>query len=240
MAITLYAIPISNPSNAARGMLAYKRLPYRLVKLPPGFHPWLVRMAGFPGHTVPALEIDGVKLQHSLAISRALDELEPEWPLFPADPGACLAVEAAEAWGEAELQHLPRWIFRWALTVNPALRRWLAAEVLGVPFPGLQATELGKPIPAKLAAMADANEATARQALAELPVMLDRVDELIADGVIGNPAPNAADFQILSTVCALGLIPDLDPILGDRPCVEAAKRVFPYYDGTPGPRMLPA
>src|ERR1700742_760839 len=205
MAVTLYAIPISNPSNAARAMLAYKGIAHRLVKFPPGFHPWLIRAVGFPGQTVPALDVDGVLVQHSLLISRLLDDLDSRRPLFPADPGARLAVEEAEAWGESVLQHMPRRILRWALTVRPELRPWLAAEVLLLPLPDLQA-RVSKPIPVKLAAMAEANAATARASVEQLPAALDRVDALIAAGVIGDPgAPNAADFQILASVRALGL-----------------------------------
>ena len=110
------SIPVSNPANAVRGMLAYKRLDHRLVRFAPGFHPLLVRAAGFPGWTVPALEtVDGRKLQGSLAISRYLDELQPDPPLFPADRARRRAVEEAERWGEAELQPVPRRIFRRAL-----------------------------------------------------------------------------------------------------------------------------
>jgi maleylpyruvate isomerase len=39
-----------------------------------------------PGHSVPALEIDGRTLTQSLPILEALDLLYPQVPLFPADP----------------------------------------------------------------------------------------------------------------------------------------------------------
>jgi glutathione S-transferase len=236
--ITLYAIPVSNPANGARAMLAHKRLNHRLVRLPPGFHPWLVRAAGFPGPTVPAMEVDGRKLQSSLAISRELDVLEPRWPLFPADPDRRRAVEEAERWGEAEVQPMPRRIFRWAMANRPDLRRWFAGEVLGLPFPGLQAS-LSAPVPRRLADMADATAEAAEADIANLPATLDRVDALIADGVIGGDEPNAADFQLLATIRALRLMEDLRGVIAGRPCEAAALRVFPVYDGTPAPRALP-
>lgn len=238
MSITLYAIPISNPSNAARAMCAYKGVEHRLVRLPLGFHPWLIRAVGFPGATVPAMDVDGVKVQSTLMISRTLDELEPRRPLFGADPERRRTVEEAEAWGEAELQPMPRRIFRWAVTVNPQLRHWIAGEVLGLPLPRLQAA-VAKPVPVKLAAMAGATAEAARADVAALPGMLDRVDALIADGVIGGAEPNAADFQVLSTVRSLGLIPPLAPMLAGRPSTAAALRVFPRYDGKPAPVALP-
>jgi glutathione S-transferase len=235
----LYAIPVSNPSNAVRGMLAYKRLDYRLVRFAPGFHPLLVRLAGFSGSTVPALEVDGRKLQHSLAISRALDELEPDPPLFPADPERRRAVEEAERWGEANLQSVPRRIFRRALATQYPLRRWFTGEVIGLPLPGVNAA-ISTALPRRLAAIVGATEEAVRADVAELPALLDRVDALIAAGTIGGDQPNAADFQILATVCSLGLMVDLQPALAGRPCERAAQRLFPRYDGIPTPpRSLP-
>ena len=44
----------SHPSRAGIAMLRHKRIPHRVVWLMPGLHPLLVRVAGFPRHTVPA------------------------------------------------------------------------------------------------------------------------------------------------------------------------------------------
>ena len=127
-------------------MLAHKRLPHRRIDLLAGFHPYLVRAAGFEGRTVPALELaDSRHVQGSLEISRALDELIPERPLFPDEPVARSAVERAERWGHDELQPVPRRIFRWAAMEDPALRRWIASQVEGVPAPAIVAT-LSRPI----------------------------------------------------------------------------------------------
>lgn len=235
MTLTLYAMPVSNPANAARGMLAYKRLDHRLIRFPPGFHPLLVRAAGFPGWTIPALETaDGRKLQSSLAISRYLDELRPDPPLFPADPERRRAVEAAERWGEAELQPVPRRIFRRALVQQFPLRRWFTGRVIGMPLPGFNA-RVSQPVPRRLATIVGATEEAARADVAGLPALLDRVDALIAEGVIGGDQPNAADFQLLATICSLGLMVDLQPALEGRPCQRAARALFPRYDGLPTP-----
>ncbi len=40
-------------------MLAHKRVAYRLVELPTGAHPLLVRVLGFPGHRTPIRDVDG-------------------------------------------------------------------------------------------------------------------------------------------------------------------------------------
>jgi glutathione S-transferase len=83
----LYVMPISNAAAAGAAMVAHKRIPHRLVRLMPGLHPVLLRFAGFEGFTVPALELDGRKVQGSGRIARVLDEISPHRPLFsPTDP----------------------------------------------------------------------------------------------------------------------------------------------------------
>ena len=228
----LYVIRLSNPSAAARGMLDHKRVSYRLVRLPPGMHPLLLRLAGFPRGTVPALEIDGRRLQGSLDISRALDELRPDPPLFPSDPELRARVEAAERWGEAELQEIPRRAFRFALTQDRELRRWLSEEIIGLPAPGLLA-DAGLPVIRLLAAGAD--EERVQGDRERLPGLLDRVDELIAEGTIGGDVPNAADFQVLSTVRVLLESSEAARAVDGRPCEAAARRLFPDWDGGPIP-----
>ena len=146
MTARLYVTSLSNPSKAASAMLAHKRLSHRRIDLLAGLPPLPRARAGFEGRTVPALELDdGRHVQGSLEISRALDELIPERPLFPDEPVARSAVERAERWGHDELQPVPRRIFRWAAMEDPAVRRWIAAQVEGVPAPAIVAT-LSRPI----------------------------------------------------------------------------------------------
>src|SRR6266511_2447118 len=104
MRVILYWFPQSNPSQAVRLMLELKEIEFEPKSLIPGLHPLQVRAAGFRGRTVPALRLNGRRVQGSLEISRALEELQPEPPLFPEDPERRAAVEEAERWGEAVLQ----------------------------------------------------------------------------------------------------------------------------------------
>ena len=180
----LYSMSLSHPSQAARLMLERKGIDHRVVDLLPGFHPLQVHAAGFRGGTVPALKLDGRRIQGSLRISRALEQARPDPPLFPA--GRRAAVEDAEVWGERELQPVPRRLFRWAALHDAALRRWLAGEVLRLPAPGLAAAGYG-PVARLFARMAGASDTQVQADLAELPGKLDRVDELIAAGTIGGP-----------------------------------------------------
>jgi glutathione S-transferase len=237
MRAKLYSLSLSHPSQAARLMLEHKGIEHEVADLLPGFHPPLLRIAGFRGGTVPALRIDGRRVQGSLAISRALDDLQPEPALFPSDPGQRRAVQEAEAWGERELQPVPRRIFRWAAARDPELRRWMARDIVGMPAPNLMAA-MNKPVVGYFARRVGANDERVRADIVELPALLNKVDVLIAKGTIGGEQPNAADFQIATTVRALIGFEDLAPLLEDWPAGELAMGLLPSFPGHI-PQVLP-
>jgi glutathione S-transferase len=224
----LYSVSLSHPSHAVRLMLERKGIDHEVADLLPGFHPLLVRAAGFRGGTVPALRIDGRRLQGSRRISRALDELRSEPPLFPDEPGLRREVEEAEAWGEREFQPVPRRIFRWVVSRNPALRLMLARDVARMPAPVLMA-KLNAPVARYFARKSHADESQVRADLTNLPAMLDHVDALIASGVIGSTQPNAADFQIATTARVLLAFADLRPLIEGRPVGVLARTTMPDY-----------
>jgi glutathione S-transferase len=210
-------------------MLELKGLPYEATTLPPGLQP-VVRLLGFPGVTVPALAIDGRKVLGSRAIARELDRLEPEPRLFPAGPAARAKVEEAERWGDEVLQSVPRRAFRWGLAHDNELRAWLA-RAAGIPAAGLVG-RLSTPQALVFARMSRTSEARVRADAAALPGMLDRVDGWLADGTLSLDEPNAATFQVLSSVAAILNLVDLRPAVEGRPCAEPADTMFP---GLPGP-----
>jgi hypothetical protein len=70
-----------------------------------------------------------------------------------------------------------------------------------------------------------------RASVEGLPELLDRVDALIAEGTIGGAAPNAPDFQILSSVRVLLEFEDLAQLLEGRACAPAARLLFPDWAG---------
>ena len=236
MKVRLYTLAVSNPGHAVRLMLERKRIEARIVNLLPGFHPLLLWAMGFRRGTVPAMRVNGRRIEGSLEIARELEALVPEPPLYPADPERRRAVEEAERWGEAELQPVPRRIFRWALAHDNAPRARMAEQV-GMPLPAL-AGWLSWPTARILAARVDADEAHARSTLEALPATLDHVDALIAEGVIGGEEPNAADFQILSTVRLIAALQDLAPTVAGRPCDALARRWLPRMPEAPP--FLPA
>ena len=238
MSVKLYSISISHPARAAGLMLRHKGIEHEIVDIPPGTQQVFLRVRGFAEGTVPALEIDGRKVQGSLEISRALEELVPDPPLFPADPEQRAAVEAAEIWGEAALQPIPRNLFRWGAAHDQQLRLALA-RMTGWPAPDV-AARLTKPVGWYFSrVVSGSTEESIRADLANLPLLLDHVDELIDAGVIGGEKLNAADFQIGTSVRVLSGLPQLRSLVESRPAGEHAMRVAPDF-GREVPLDLPA
>jgi glutathione S-transferase len=239
MTTRLYVIPASHPATAAALMLDYKGIAYKRTDLMPVVSKVALRAFGFPGSTVPAIKIEGEKIQGSLPISRALDRLRPEKPLFPADPEQRAAVEEAERFGDEELQHPLRQLLWWCFHQDRELMRsYSEGAHMGVPL-GL-AIKTGGPLVALAARFNEATDENARAALAALPGMLDRVDAYIADGTIGGEAPNAADFQLATCIGVANTLDDLKPLIEPRPAGELMRRIVPNYPGHTPPILPPA
>jgi glutathione S-transferase len=157
-----------------------------------------------------------------------LEEIAPDPPLFPADIAE--EVREAERWGDEELQQLGRNLAWGALHFRP--------ECLGLLAGAGQLDPAGTDFAIKyLRVTWRYHGLTAVQIaedLAGLPDKLDHIDSLIAAGVIGGEQPNAADFQIASTLRTFEVIDDLAPLLADRPAGELGGRWFPDYLSTGG------
>jgi glutathione S-transferase len=230
----LYVIPGSSPSRSAMLMLERKGIPYKRIDLIPVISKGILRAQRFPGVTVPALKLNGSRVQGSMEIARELDRIQAEPPLFPADREMRAKVEEAETWGDG-FQQKPRRLIWWALKRDRApMASYSEGARLGVPV-GL-AVKTGGPIVALSARFNDSTDANVSADLASLRADLDRIDGWIADGVIGGPQPNAADFQLAPSLRLLMSFDDLRPFVESRPCGELAKRVVPDFPG----RMPPA
>ena len=191
-------------------------------------------MFGFAKTTVPALRIDGRRVQNTTVISRTLEQLHPEPRLFPADQAHRAAVEQAERWGEEVLQPLPRRLSWWALARDRSGLRSLGEHArLGVPL-GL-AIHTAAPIIAIERRINNANDETIRADMTALPAMLDRVDELIAAGTIGGQQSNAADYQIATSLRLLMCFNDLHAAIEQRPGGPYACRIVPNFPGEIAP-----
>jgi glutathione S-transferase len=227
--VKLYMFPGSNAVYTARLMLDHKELDYKLVKLLPGPHAFVLLGKGFQTMAVPALRADGVRVQGTRWIARALDELVPERPLFPDDPARRRAVEDAERWGEG-LQNATRRIFYCAARRD--LRAFVSVMTAERGPVKRMIVRLSAPIVMRLATgVHRAVDEHGREDLALLPERLDQVDAWIEEGLLNGPELNAADFQIAANVAALMLSDDVRPFIEGRPAAVLARRVAPDYQG---------
>lgn len=239
MKLTLYTIPGSHPCKVVETALAIKGLEYKRVDMLPGIAQAYQRFA-FGKRTVPGLRFGNERVVGSRLILRTLEGLRPEPPLVPSDPELRGRVDAAEHWGEDELQGKARFALLYALSLRPEvggsftegakvpqLPDWLSTPITGVTMKG----ELR---------LNRASKSGIEAAVRAIPSLIDRVDELIADGTIGGEQPNVADLQIASSVRLLLTIEDVRPLIDSRPAGEHARRVMPDYPGNVPAGTLPA
>lgn len=237
MDVRLYGIPVSHPAKTAALMLEHKGIEYKRVDLMPGIHKGVLKAMRFPGVTVPAIKIDGVRLQTTRKIARELDRIQPEPPLFPADPEQRIAVEEAERFGDEDLQApIRRILWNSIKRDRSPLRSYSEGARLGIPI-GI-AVRTAAPIIAWAASYNHASDENVRADLAALPGMLQRIDDWVAAGVLNGAQLNAADFQLAPSLRLAMTLEDLRPEIEGRPAGELAMRVCPEYPGH-APHVLP-
>jgi glutathione S-transferase len=253
----LYVISGSHACRTGMLLLEHKGIAHEKVEIPTGLHPFAMRLRGFPGSpapfrlvdgrpglllrladrlgTVPALRVDGRRVQTNREIARYLDERQPEPPLFPADPERRREVEEAENWGDEVFQMAAR-------------RLVLAAAAGGLDGlnHGGQDGRLGALLWHKRAVRRTGTRLVARvfranrraegELLTELPAMLDRIDAWIEAGVLNGEELNAADYMIVTSLALLCYRPDLRPEIEGRPSVALLDRVLPEPDVVHDPR----
>lgn len=239
MKVRLYTVPGSHPGVAAELMLAHKGIECKRTDLFPIVSKAILRGLGFPRNTVPAMKVDGRRVQGSREISRELDRIDPLPPLFPDDEAKRKAVEEAERFGDEELQHPVRQILWWALKRDRSpLRSFAEGYSLGIPI-GL-ALRTAAPIVALSARFNEASDENVRADLARLGGQLQRVDDLIEAGTLDGVELNAADFQIATSIRLAMSLQDLRPLIASRPAGRLAERVQPRLPGDVPPALPPA
>lgn len=240
MAAKLYVVPASHPCATVERALELKGIPYKKVNLVPVFHKGHQKARFGGAGTVPGIRFDdGRKVMGSKEILRTLEDTPPS--LFPADADARRRVEEAETWGDEILQPLVRRVVWCALAARPAaqLSYLPSDEKLFPPTPRFAAKLSGGIVAwAERRINASTDEAV-RTDLRSLPEHLDRVDGLIADGVIGGENLNAADLQIATGLRLLLTVDDVQPLVDARPAGELARRVCPDYPGNVPAGALP-
>ena len=244
----LYVIPGSHACRSGMLMLEHKGVPFRRVDVVTLTHPVVVRLRGFnaggemrnaggkrtPGirlgdlfGTVPALDADGERVSTNHRIARFLEDRHPEPPLFPADPTRRKEVEEAEAWANETLQMAARRIaLAWAVRDPDGAARAGADGRLGHLL--YRQERLRRLIIPRIGRLIFATGTRANdQLLAELPAMLDKIDAWIAEGVLGAPEPNAADFMVAPSLALILYRPDVIPLFEGRPALQLTDRLLP-------------
>jgi glutathione S-transferase len=240
MDLKLYVIPGSHPCHTVEAALALKGLHYQRVDLFPGTSQVIQRVR-FGRRTVPGLEVDGYRVSGSRLILRTLDGLRPDPPLYPtADPERAAAIEAADEWGDGELQTAVRWIILYGVMRRPESGDSFLGDANLPKLPATLSAQATRATFALELRLLAGGPAGAERALRELPALLDRADELVAEGVIGGETPNAADFQVCASIRLLLVLEDLRAAIEPRPCGQLARRLFPDYPGEVPAGALPA
>ena len=201
MDATLYVIPGSHPRARRRLMLERKGIAVQ-ARRPDAGDPQgrPARRCGFPGVTVPALKIDGRKIT-GLARdrARARPRSSPSRRCSPPTRAPGPRSRRPSAGATRSLQGVARRILWNAIKRDRApLRSYSEGARLGVPI-GL-AVKTAAPIVAAEVRINEATDEHVRADLAALPGMLQRIDDWIAEGVLGGEQPNAADFQIATSL----------------------------------------
>jgi glutathione S-transferase len=229
MRARLVGVVGSHPCVSVELMLRYKGVDFTRLDLPNMTHKALLPLLRHRGSTVPVMTLDGHRISGTMKIARALEHLVPEPPLFPQAERA--SVEGAEAWADGALQDGIRQLARWALGRDPeAMASFITDPLLGV----IPADLVRKAVPVlrpTLKLQMRVKDETARAALEALPAQLDRVDALLAEGVIGGERPNAADFQIAPSVRLMLTFDQLRGPIDARPAGAHARRLVPDYPG---------
>jgi glutathione S-transferase len=225
MKARLIGVPGSHPCLSAELMLRYKGVAFSRFDLPNMTHKAILPLLRYRSSTVPVMKLEGHRACGTMKIARALEALVPEPPLFGDE-----TVEAAEVWADTVLQDGVRQLARYAIGKDDdAMASFLTAPLLGIP-PQVVRSALPVLRPA-VALQMRTKDATARACLDALPAQLDRVDALLAEGVIGGERPNAADFQIAPSVRLMLTFDQLRDHVDARPAGAHARRYVPDYPG---------
>jgi glutathione S-transferase len=177
----------------------------------------------FRGDRVPAVQFaDGRRAQGTRPLARALDELQPEPRLVPDDP----RVEEAERWGDEVLQQWARRMVVYAGIRDPDLLHAHGSEGRL----GWLLLKRDRPRRAIVRAVRLAFRMSSEQLRDDqtrVGEMLDRVDALIADGVLNGERLNCADLQIAPSLALVEYRLDVRDELRARPAGALMERVLP-------------
>ena len=229
--LVLHVLAPSHPCHTAEAALRFKGLAFERVELPIGrqVEP-MAELYGEDRTTVPGMLVDGEPVHGSNPIMERLEQIAPEPTLYP----SAIAERVTEAarWGDGQLQDIGRRVPWGALHFRP--------EAMGTLAPGGAPLDpAGTDFAMRFVRASWKYHNLSAVKLAEdlqaLPGLLDHIDGLIADGVLGGDEPNAADLQIGAALNVLLMVGDVRPLIEARPAGQLASRFF-----DPRPGLVPA
>jgi glutathione S-transferase len=218
--VLLYTIPGSHACRSAMLMLKHKGIPWRVREMPPGIQTTTMRARGFPGRTVPAIKLNGTRVQTNRRIARFLDELQPDPPLVPAEQAN--QIEGAERFNDAILQTLTRRL------LLAAGRRDPSCGDDGRLGPILAYSGWRRRLVAMMASRYfGVDDEIERLDLIALPEVLDHVDSLVEAGTLNRRELTAADFEIAPSLALGSYRPDVREEFTSRPSWDLVERLLP-------------
>jgi glutathione S-transferase len=244
----LYVILGSHACRTGMLLLEHKGIEYDPVVLPTGLHPFGLRLRGFKREkaphrsvggrrpqmlatadrmgTVPALRMNGDRVETNREIARYLESRQPDPPLFPSDPEQRRAVEEAETWGSEIFQMAARRLVLAAglhpeVLINRANEGRLGPLLFRSEWVRLHGTR------AIARLVFRANRDAEQELLASLPDQLDRIDGWVESGVLNGDQLNAGDLMLAPSIALLTYRSDVRPELEARPLMRLIDRVLP-------------
>ena len=213
----LWQLAISPYSEKVRWALGYKGIAHDRRTPAPGLHMavalWLT---GGRGPTLPVMELDGRTVGDSTAIIAALEERQPDPPLYPSDPVPRARALALEDWFDEHAGSDARRLFFHDLGREPAL----LDQAVKTAVPDLRAT-LGPAATAYAWVFTKVRYGTHPEGLAEraregLVAAFDRIEAELGDGeyLVGDR------FSVADLTAAALLFPVVLP--PQAPQLEAA------------------
>lgn len=225
--VELFTFTGSNACRSAELLLDHAGIDWRRRSLKPGLHPIVLKLRRFPRPTAPAAIIDGTKVQGSRRIARAIAEAMPEIGLLPSDAKAREVVLDAERDGE-QLQNTARRVMYVLAQQDSSIVR----PLIDANFPALPGPARSAIAAALVRAASHAHRARAERIddyVEKIASVLDRLDELVLDGVLAADRPTVADFQVSPNLAALAGVDGIGEAIRARPCWRIAQRIEPTY-----------
>lgn len=220
--ITLHVLTGSHPCNAVELAFKSREIPHERVELAlDGTHAQkTAEIYGEGRQTLPGMLVEEERVHGSTAIFERLNELLPEeLSLYPSPHSE--EIREVEIWGNEHFQQLGRRLTWGALYFKP----YAAAQSMGGEPLNPEATDFMMRFVRGTWKHHGITSVLVAKALTDLPGDLDRIDELIDSGVLGQSEelPNAADMQLSATLSLLLTIGDVREQIERRPCARLAE-----------------